>query len=195
MVLVDGIVCGVTLLSTAVSTSRGFVREVLSLVAWGISAVCLVLGLDPLAKLLLIYNLQSPLNWVVAVVLICVAVWLMVRFINSGIRLIFKGLGITWFDNLLGGLFGVMRGLLLSYLMVWGVMLMLGPDHQWISEAKAPHWLNQWSDSLQETNWEEVVEWMEPIAPYLDKIKMGLQSSPTTVASNASMLAKHVHDS
>lgn len=192
MVLVDGIVYSITALSVVVSISRGLVREILTMVSWGVSAVCLVVALEPLAKLLHQYQLQSPLNWVVSAILIFVGVWLLVRSVNSFIRMVFKGLGITWFDNLLGGAFGLARGLLLSWLIVWSIVLVLGPDHHWVTEAKTPHWLNHWGDELKEWQWDQKSSaWLAPIAPYLEKVEQLFQSDVSSSALAEYKLAKH----
>lgn len=196
MVLVDGLVYGVCVLSAIVSITRGLVREILTMISWGVSAVCMVFALEPLAVILLDYHMQSPLNWVVSGVLICAGVWILVKGINSGVRMIFKGLGISWLDNALGGVFGLVRGLLLSWLLVWGVMLVLGPDHHWVTEAKTPIWLNQFGDALQEVDWDDMSsKWLKPIAPYIEKVKGALQSSPSMTEISGYTSAKPESDS
>ena len=196
MVLIDGIVYGVTALSAAVSISRGLVREILTLMSWGISVACLMIALEPLATTLLAYQLQSPLNWIVAGACICVGVWILVRAINSSVRVLFKGLGITWFDKLLGCVFGIVRGILLSWLIVWSVILTMGPDHPWMTDAKTPYLLNQWGDTLQHMNWDEKnASWMQPIAPYVEQLKVSFLSLPSTAASIEHTFAKHDHAS
>lgn len=148
MVLLDSLVLLVFSFSIVISIYRGLVREILSLISWAMIAVCLIYALEPLSAQLLIYDVKSPLNWILSLLLILLSVWVLTLFISRCLRFFLKGLGLGWLDSLLGAVFGILRGLVLAWLIIWISILVLGPDHNYITEAAAPNFVHNSDEYL-----------------------------------------------
>ena len=187
MGLVDGIVWGVILLSTLISAVRGIIRECLSLLAWVCIAVLFFISLEPLAQYLLHLHLQSPLNWAMAGLLLWLGVSLVMKVFHASVYRIFSTLGLRWLDHLLGALFGLARGVLLAWLIVWGMVLVLGPDHALLTQATTRYWLNSdqalWKDLPSE---QDIVCWVEKWAPGFKDMIEKIQPTSDAVVHNAS---------
>ena len=109
-------------------------------------------ALEPLAKYLIAFKCEPPLNWCLAVILIWLIVFLMMKALNITINMLFRGLGLTWIDHILGGIFGAIRGALLAWLVIWALVLVLGPDDQFITGSKTRQILNQYNNYIQDLN-------------------------------------------
>jgi membrane protein required for colicin V production len=121
---------------------RGIVREVIGLAAWIVGIVCgIVFGGSVGAWLPeRVFGTQAHLRFVIAFVLILLAVLIvggvLSTLLKSGLRVI--GLGPT--DRVLGGVFGVLRGVLIAMIMVLVIAsAMPVQDPWWRDSLLAPH--------------------------------------------------------
>jgi len=139
--LLDIIVVGVMLLSGLLALMRGFTREVLSLVAWGVAAVAGVFAaLNPELNAMVGQYLQPE---IVAKIVLGAGVFLIVLIIVSliSVRLADWVLDSAAgpFDRTLGLFYGLVRGLLLvviAYLFyVWLIPVERRED--WVREARS----------------------------------------------------------
>lgn len=139
--LLDIIVAGVMIVSGLLALMRGFTREVLSLIAWGVAAVAGILAaLNPELNALVGQYLQPE---IVAKIALGAGVFLVVLIIVSliSVRLADWVLDSAAgpFDRTLGLFYGLARGLLLvviAYLFyVWLIPVERRED--WVREAKA----------------------------------------------------------
>ena len=131
----DMAVLGILFLSCVFAFFRGFVREMLSLIAWigaGAVTVCYFPTMDEMLK----PHFTKPLAAAITSVgilyigaLLCFAIFN--RFI---IKILKSGAGIGIFDNILGLIFGFLRGALIISLGYF--MLSLA-----VPEKKQPEWL------------------------------------------------------
>jgi membrane protein required for colicin V production len=119
-------------LSVLVSIMRGFVREVLSLASWVIAffvarAFCL-----ELAQLLPAAIPSESLRLLAAFLILFLAVLLAGSLLAITLSLLFKHIGLSWADRMLGALFGLARGALIAVVLVLvGGMTSLPQDVRW----------------------------------------------------------------
>jgi membrane protein required for colicin V production len=141
MNLADWLIIGAILLSVAVAAAQGFLYEVFSLAgvivgylaaAWGYSRVAAWYA--PLVKMPWVADVAGFLTIFLAVLLLAGTVAKLARWgMNKG--------GLRWFDRTLGGVFGLVRGMLL----VTVVLVAAGswtPDAPWLAKSQiAPYLL------------------------------------------------------
>ncbi len=113
----DITVIAILLLSMGLGLWRGLVYEILSLLGWPLAFVISKLFAVKVAPLLPIApeTARAAAAYVVvfigALIVWSVIVWLLSKLI--------KAVGLGWLDSGMGGLFGLLRGMLLVLVLVW----------------------------------------------------------------------------
>ena len=131
--LVDIAIVSAMALSLVFGLFRGLLRELLSLISW-ITAFWIAYRYSADVAQAIDPVLQSPmLSRVVAVVLVFVGVLVGLLLLASLIAKIFKATGLAGMDRLLGGLFGLVRALV-----ILGAVLLLARN----SGAPQQDWYN-----------------------------------------------------
>ena len=113
----DFAVIGILLLSLLLGLWRGLLHEVMALLGWPIAFVLSKLYAADLAHLFPLQ--QETLRITVAYALVFIAVlvvWSVLVRLLSGLL---KAAGADWSDRVLGGLFGLIRGVLAVLVLVW----------------------------------------------------------------------------
>jgi membrane protein required for colicin V production len=113
----DFAVIAILLVSLLVGLWRGLVYEVLSLVGWPVAFVLSKLFAGDVAPMM--PGEQETIRAVLAyaaVFVVALIVWGVLAWLLS--RLL-KAVGLGWLDRALGGLFGVLRGVLVVLVLVW----------------------------------------------------------------------------
>ena len=113
---IDIVILGIVLLSALISVARGFVIEMLSLVAW--IAACFV-------TLYLYGNLSSLITFVdnslarnaIAIFVLFFGTLIIIGFVNMTLTAIIKKTGLSGTDRLLGMVFGAARGIIILLFM------------------------------------------------------------------------------
>ncbi len=120
---IDIAIIGVLILSSLVSVMRGFIKEILSLVAWLIAFFVAATFYGKLASLFTF--LENDLAKI-ALALICLffGTLMLIGLVNYIISLILKKTGLSGTDRMLGIIFGLARGLIIV-LVCCGVIEML----------------------------------------------------------------------
>lgn len=137
--ILDFVLIGIMIVSSLLALARGFTREVLSLVAWGLAAGAAYLATkqQPLIDLALPY-VDKPIIAQIAVAAIAfVLVLIVVSVISVKIsdRVIDSSVGA--FDRTLGFFYGLLRGLVLvsiAYLF-YGWLLPVDRQEDWVRNA------------------------------------------------------------
>ncbi|MDO8961190.1 MAG: CvpA family protein [Methylophilus sp.] len=132
MTVFDYTVLVIVGISVLISLMRGAVREVLSLLGWVI-AFYVARTYSSLVVPLLPYDIPSEkLKMLAAFVILFLAVLLVTSLIAIALATLLKDIGLGWLNRLLGGLFGLMRGLLVVVvLMLLAGMTQLPKDERW----------------------------------------------------------------
>jgi membrane protein required for colicin V production len=141
MNLADWLIIGVVVMSIAVAAAQGFVYEIFSLAGvvvgylaavWGYSRVATWYA--PLVKMPWVANIAGFLT---IFLLVLFFVGFIAKLARWGIT---KG-GLRWFDRLLGGVFGLLRGMLVATV----VLVAAGswaPSAPWLAQSQiAPYLL------------------------------------------------------
>lgn len=144
-----------TLLSALVGFVRGFVRETISLTTW-VAAIALgFIYAEPLSAKLP-FNISHDLARMgVSFLLIFIGVIVVGSIINYLFTKAIGAIGLSAADRVLGGAFGVLRGVLIVTLAV----LLLGLGLTPITE------MDLWKESQLIPHFTEAAEWLKEIIP------------------------------
>lgn len=113
MTIFDYLVLFVVICSVVISTLRGLVKEILSLLSWIASFVVANAYSEGLADLLPVIVPGRITRLIVAFLVLFVGTRLLMMLLNMAIDSLIKASGMTLADRGLGGLFGLARGMLL----------------------------------------------------------------------------------
>lgn len=113
MTIFDYLVLLVLICSVVVSTLRGLIKEILSLLSWIVSFVVANAYGEQLAKLLPDMIPGNSTRLIVAFIALFIGVRLLMMLITVAVDAVVKASGLTMADRGLGGLFGLARGLVL----------------------------------------------------------------------------------
>ncbi len=136
MTVFDIVVLAVIALSTTIALVRGFVRSLVSLVAW---LIALVLGLQwgpSIAALFPGSAIPPPAAQVLGFALVFLAVVIAGALVGTMLARLLHAVGLGIVDRLLGAVFGLGRGLLLVAIGVLLAGLTTLPRQDW--------WQNSW---------------------------------------------------
>ena len=113
MTIFDYLVLLVLICSVVISTLRGLIKEILSLLSWIVSFVVANVYGEELAKLLPDMVPGNSTRLIVAFIALFIGVRLLMMLITMAVDAVVKASGLTMADRGLGGLFGFARGLVL----------------------------------------------------------------------------------
>lgn len=122
MTVFDYLVLFVLVCSIVISTLRGLVKEILSLLSWIIAFVVANAYGEELAKLLPDVIPGGTTRLIVAFIALFIGVRLLMMLLSMAVDAVIKASGLTLADRGLGGLFGLGRGLVI----VLAVVLVCG---------------------------------------------------------------------
>lgn len=113
MTVFDYLVLVVLICSIIISTLRGLVKEILSLLSWIVSFVVANVYGEALAALLPELIPGAVTRLIVAFLVLFIGVRLLMGLVSLAIDALIKSAGLSLADRGLGGLFGLARGLVL----------------------------------------------------------------------------------
>ncbi len=113
LTIFDYLVLFVLICSIAISTMRGLVKEILSLLGWIVALVVANAYCAALAALLPDMIPGSATRLIVAFVALFIGVRLLMMLLTMALDAMVKASGLTVVDRGLGGLFGLARGLVI----------------------------------------------------------------------------------
>ncbi|WP_317202843.1 CvpA family protein [Janthinobacterium sp.] len=113
MTIFDYLVLFVLICSVVISTMRGLVKEMLSLVSWVVAFVIANAYGAALAKLLPAVIPGEVIRLMVAFVVLFIGVRLLMGLLTLAVDALVTATGLSLADRGLGGLFGLARGLVL----------------------------------------------------------------------------------
>lgn len=143
MTIFDYLVLFVLICSIVISTLRGLVKEVLSLLSWIVALVVANAYGEELAKLLPDVIPGNSTRLIVAFVALFIGVRLLMLLLSMAVDAVIKASGLTIVDRGLGGLFGLARGLVI----VLAAVLVCGMT----AIPQQPFWKNAVLSPLAET--------------------------------------------
>lgn len=149
----DYIIIGVLGLSIMVGLWRGLVSEVLSLIIWA-AAFWVAWVFGPVLAVRLEHLVRLPSVRIIGAYALCfVAVLICGVLLRFAARRLIDGIGLAGVDRVLGGMFGLVRGVLLVTLVVFLVGFTAFTHDPW------------WQRSLLLPHFREAAVWMEQRTP------------------------------
>lgn len=112
MTIFDYVVLGVVGISVLLSVLRGFLREFLALVGWVAAFFVAKLYTPELAQLLPQAIPGDALRVLAAFLILFLATLLVCSLLAIALAEVFKQVKLGWLDRMLGGVFGLARGIL-----------------------------------------------------------------------------------
>jgi membrane protein required for colicin V production len=135
MTAFDFIVIGIIGLSTLFAFARGFVRVVISLVAWVVALVAAFQYADVLAAWLPGFADAGRARYIVAFVLLMAVVLLVGALLGWLLSRLVRAVGLGVVDRTLGAVLGVARGMLIVVIGVLIAGLTTFPQQEWWRHA------------------------------------------------------------
>ena len=114
----DYVVIAIVCVSVVLSVMRGFVKEVLGLVGWVAAFVAAMTLSEPFSHLMVANIPDERVRAIVAFLGVFFATLLLMAFIAWMFSRLIKTAGLGLEDRVLGGVFGVARGLLVVMILV-----------------------------------------------------------------------------
>src|SRR5262249_38633579 len=137
--LLDIIVLAVMLLSGLLAMIRGFMREILSIAAWGTAALTTLYAYQKLLPSAKAYFNNDTISSIAVVAVVSILTLIVVSIITVRISDMILDSRIGALDRTLGFLFGLARGLLIM-VVAFLFFVWLVPDKQqpeWVRNAKS----------------------------------------------------------
>jgi len=155
LTLLDFILIAIMLLSGLLALMRGFTREVLSLVAWGLAAVAAYFAIRQEGLLAWVsanvpYVAEPPLNKIAVGAGTFVVVLIILSIISVKVSDFVVDSAVGAFDRTLGSLFGVARGfvfVVIAYLF-YGWLLPVDKQEPWVRNAYSLPMIKSAGESL-----------------------------------------------
>jgi membrane protein required for colicin V production len=115
----DYAVLAIVGLSVLLSIMRGFVREVLALASWVIAFFVAKIYMLELVPLLPDAIPNESLRMLAAFLILFLATLLICTLLAIVLSQIFKKIGLGWLDRVIGGMFGLVRGIVIVTVLVF----------------------------------------------------------------------------
>lgn len=128
---VDFLIAGIFLVSIVVSLFRGFVREAISLATWLLAFWVGLVFSERLAAILPAAIHAPYLRVAVAFGLLFIMTLVLGALFNNLIAQLVKRTGLSGTDRALGGLFGVLRGVVVVLILVMFAGMTAAPQEAW----------------------------------------------------------------
>ena len=158
LTIADGVIVLIIFLSTLISWVRGFVREVLSLLAWVGAFVVGFKFSHPFADVFTNYVKTPSLRIAIAFVLLFIVTFILISLINFCLNLLINKIGLSSIDKVCGAFVGIARGILLVGLALLLTKLTPMTEDPW------------WKNSLLIPKFEPIEIWLRSFMPeYIEK--------------------------
>lgn len=139
--ILDIIFIGILVISVVIGLIRGAIREVLSLVGLFLSVYLAFKFSDVLANSYVSKVFESEhISYITSFILIVVGTIFAIALINLLISQLLKASGLSWFDRILGVVFGLIRGGVICVIIVTvlGLLPSVTSSNWWIQSTLAP---------------------------------------------------------
>ena len=139
MTVFDYIFIAIVVLSSAVGMWRGFVSEVIALLAWVVALIAAWVYSSQVAEMLAGWIVEPAWRQVAAFALIFVSVLLLAAILRFLLRELLRAAGLGPADRFFGTLFGLARGLAIAFVLVLlGGLVGMAREPWWAEALFAP---------------------------------------------------------
>lgn len=153
MVVADFIVLSIIVLSVVVSLMRGFVKEAMSLAGWLLALWISMTFSSGMAELFGDSIKDPTLRLLAAFICLFVLSLIVGAIINFFASQFVQRAGLTGIDRTIGGVFGLLRGVLLVTIIVMLLGLTTLPKEAW------------WDESFFMFRFEVIATWLKDLLP------------------------------
>ncbi|GAA5523751.1 colicin V production protein [Microbulbifer aestuariivivens] len=139
----DWTILAIVAISTLIGLSRGFVREVLSMLTWVAAFIVATMFRDELAPLLSNLVHTPSLQTIVAFAILFIFTLLAGAGLNMTLSAFVEATGLSGTDRVLGMVFGLMRGavVVMAILILAPALVPVQEDGWWRQSVLIPHFL------------------------------------------------------
>ena len=144
---VDAAILVVTTISCLFGLWRGLIKEVLSLVTWIAALLVARVYSETLSEFMVNVIDSSSARYVAAFALIFVVVMMLGTLLNHMLSKLLTITGLKLVDRLLGGVFGVARGVIIVLVILFISSVFVSETEQWQQSTLIPHGMTmiEWS--------------------------------------------------
>jgi len=135
MTVFDYVVIGIVGLSLLFGLWRGVVGEILALLAWGLGLFAALEFGARIGQMVFAGIADPSIRTLAGCVLVFVGVLVAMALVRLAVRSMVKALGLSVSDRLLGMVFGLLRGMLVSMVLVGLGGMTAAPKQAWWREA------------------------------------------------------------
>ena len=135
MTVFDYVVIGIVGLSLLFGLFRGVVGELIALLAWGLGLFAALEFGSRVGHMVFGGISDSSMRTLAGCVLVFVGVLVLMALVRLAVRSMVKALGLSVSDRLLGMVFGLVRGVLVTMLLVGLGGMTSAPKQQWWQDA------------------------------------------------------------
>ena len=136
---VDAAILGITVLSWLFGLWRGLIKEVLSLLTWVAALLVARVYSEYLAGWLVNLIDSSSARYVTAFAVIFVVVMMVGTVLNHLMAKLLTITGLKLVDRLLGGVFGIARGVIIVLVIVFILSVFVSETEQWRQSMLIPY--------------------------------------------------------
>ncbi|MBO6009688.1 MAG: CvpA family protein [Ruminobacter sp.] len=134
---IDYAIIGIVVISMLISLIRGFIKEILSLVAWGAAFFVATNFYDTFASLITFTD-DTAVRYAVSLFVLFIGTLMIIGFVNYVITMVLKKTGLSGTDRMLGTVFGAVRGVLIVLIAACGLQLAF--NYGYFSRMKSEQW-------------------------------------------------------
>ena len=139
---IDASILIIMVLSSIFGIWRGLVREILSLVTWIFALLVARRYSDVLASFLFSSFDNQTISYVVAFALIFIIVMMLGTLLNFLLSKLLMFTGLKFIDRLLGGVFGIARGVIISFIGLFASSFFFSQAQAWQQSKLIPYGQN-----------------------------------------------------
>ena len=134
---IDYAIIGIVVISMLISLIRGFIKEILSLVAWVAAFFVATNFYDTFASLITFTD-DTAVRYAVSLFVLFIGTLMIIGFVNYVITMVLKKTGLSGTDRMLGTAFGAVRGVLIVLIAACGLQLAF--NYGYFSRMKSEQW-------------------------------------------------------
>lgn len=153
MIVADFIILGIIVISFVISLMRGFVKEALSLAGWLVALWVSMTFSSGMAELFGSSINDPTLRLLIAFLTLFILSLIVGSIINFFATQLVQRTGMTGVDRTIGGVFGLLRGVLLVTIIVMLLGLTTLPKESW------------WDESFFMFRFEAIATWLKDLLP------------------------------
>ena len=139
---IDASILIIMMLSSIFGLWRGLVREIFSLVTWIFALLLARRYSDVLANFLFSSFDNQTISYVVAFALIFIIVMMLGTLLNFLLSKLLMFTGLKFIDRLLGGVFGIARGVIISFIGLFASSFFFSQAQVWQQSKLIPYGQN-----------------------------------------------------